>query len=448
MKSVIVFGAGRVASPLVHYLLDQPGYAVTVAALAKQEADVLVKDRPHGRAVEVDVLDVKAVEDLVASSDIVVSLLPAPMTPIVARVAIAHKKSLINTSYVSAEMRALDDDAKRAGVLMLCEIGLDPGIDHMSAVQMIDSVKAAGGRITSFNSCCGGLPAREFNTNPWGYKFSWSPRGVLTAARSDAKYLRNGELIEIDGPDLFSHAWSYLVENEPGPFEIYPNRDSLGYIPLYGLEGVESMFRGTVRYPGWCELMKTMADLGLLDTDVRSWPADVTYAGVTTAKLPPGPGSAIERVAAHLDVDPNGKILARLEWAGLLSDRQLNKPAIAPIDFLTERLQPLMFFGPGEIDLVVLRHEFLATYPGGRREQIVTTLVDKGKPYGDSSMSRTVSLPAAIAARISLEGGLASLTGVHIPVSQAIYRPVLAELEHLGIAFHEHRRSYYPGPLD
>jgi saccharopine dehydrogenase-like NADP-dependent oxidoreductase len=447
MKQILIVGAGLVSPPLIEYLLAVPDFAVTVAALNHSDAERLVGSHPRGRSVALDVQDAKAVDKLVSAADVVVSLLPAPLTPIVARAVLDHRKSLINTSYVSPEMWELDDEARRRGVLLLCEIGLDPGIDHMSAAQVIDRVQANAGTITHFSSSCGGLPAVESNTNPWGYKFSWSPRGVVLAGKNGARYLREGNIIEIPGPELFSHPWPYIVENAPGPFEIYPNRDATSYIDKYHLTGIRNMFRGTIRYHGWCRTMRVASDLGLLDTDTRSWPERTRFVDVTMQRIPQGTGSNADRIADFVQIERDGEVMARLEWAGLLSDRLLPNASFAPVDFFADRLLRLMAYKPGERDLVVLRHELAVVYETGLHEQITASLVDRGIPYGHSSMARTVSLPAAIATRLQAQGFL-DLVGVQVPVSREIYGPVLSELAHLGIAIDEVHRAYYPGPFD
>lgn len=447
MKQILVFGAGLVAPPLVEYLLAVPDFSVIVAAINETDAKKLVTGHPRGHAVAVDVNDASAVSRMVADADVVVSLLPAPLTPLIAKAVVEHRKALFNTSYVSPGMQALDEAARERGVLLLCELGLDPGIDHMSAVKVVEQVKANAGTITHFSSCCGGLPAVESNTNPWGYKFSWSPRGVVVAGKSPARYLRDGATVEIPGPELFEHAWPYVVENAPGPFEIYPNRDSLSYVEKYGLQGVRNMFRGTIRYLGWCATMRAASRLGLLDADVKSWPEGTRYCDVTTHRIPASDASAVERVAEFVGIDRDSEVMARLEWAGLLSDRPLDSHSFAPVDFFADRLLRLMTYKPGERDLVVLRHEIAAVYESGLHEHITATLVDRGIPYGHSSMARTVSLPAAIATRLYAQGHL-DLTGLQIPVYRDVYGPVLAELAHLGIRIKEVQRAFYPGPFD
>ncbi len=447
MKNVLILGAGLVSRPIVRYLLEHTDRRVVVASRTVSKAHSLIGGHPRGQAVAVNVDDAAEVEALVREAEIVVSLVPYTHHVTVARMAIKHRVHVITTSYVSPAMRDLDKPARKAGVALLNEIGLDPGIDHMSAMQVIHQIQNSGGTVTHFSSCCGGFPALEANTNPWGYKFSWSPRGVILAGRNNAKFLRNGKVVEIPGPELFANRWPYGVEGV-GLFVTYPNRDSLPYIDTYGLRGIKNMFRGTIRYPGWCETLKAIADLGLLDLEERAWPRGTTYASFLAGFLPKGrSGSLTERIAAKIGVTADDPILARFEWAGLLSDRPIPEKKAAPLDILANRLQKVMAYAQGERDMIVLRHEFVATWPQRPSARTVCVLVDHGEPFGDSSMARTVSLPAAIAVRLLLQKRL-TIEGVHVPVTPEIYEPVMAELGTLGIQFKETSHLLLPGPFD
>jgi saccharopine dehydrogenase-like NADP-dependent oxidoreductase len=339
---------------------------------------------------------------------------------------------MVTTSYVSDAMRGLDTEARAAGVTLLNEIGVDPGIDHMSAMRVIHKVQREGGRVASFHSYCGGLPAPDANDNPLGYKFSWSPRGVVLAGRNAARYRKDGQVIEVPGPKLFDHYWEMKID-ELGTMEAYPNRDSLGYLTLYGIESAKTMFRGTLRNVGWCRLWKKIADLGLLDDVERLDWSGKTLAQYLRGQLGPDASSDLrEALARRLDLPPESEVLLRLEWLGLLSSDPVPIAQGSRLDVLEKVLLARMQYRPGERDMLVLRHEFLAEYPQGRREEITSTLIDYGVPHGDSSMARTVSLPAAIAVKLILEGRI-QRRGVCIPVEPAIYHPVLDELETLGI---------------
>lgn len=437
MKQVLILGAGLVSRPIIRYFLTRTEHRVVVASQNVERGRELVADHPRGRALSLAVEDTAALEALIAEADVVVSLLPAAHHARVAGLAIPHRVPVVTTSYVSPEMRELDAAARREGVLLLNEIGLDPGLDHMSAMRTIDRVRREGGTVTEFSSCCGGLPAPEAAVNPWGYKFSWSARGVFLAGRLPARYLCDGRVVEVKGEELFSHRWEREVEGQ-GRFEVYPNRDALGYMATYGIEGVRGMFRGTLRYPGWCETLAAIAELGLLSVEERDWAPGTTYAELLSSILAPGPGSLAERLAARLGLPPGHDVVRRLEWAGLLSPLPLPGARASPLDLLSTRLERVMSYAPGERDMVVLRDEVLVQGPGPATERLVSVLVAFGDGNGDSAMSRTVSLPAAVATRLLLEKKLES-SGVEIPVHSEIYEPVMAELEEMGIRFEVRR---------
>jgi saccharopine dehydrogenase (NADP+, L-glutamate forming) len=435
MSRILVLGAGLVARPLVQYLLDQPDFQVTVASRTVEKARALIGDRPNGRALAFDIeREPERLDDLVAQADLAVSMLPYIHHLQVAHACLRHRRHLVTTSYVKDEMRALDSAARQAGVLFLNEIGLDPGIDHMSAMRIIDRVHADGGRVVSFRSYCGGLPAPEANTNPFGYKFSWSPRGVLLAGRNDARYLEDGQVVEIPNRRLFATRHTVPVEGV-GDLEAYPNRDSLPYIQLYGIPEARTMYRGTLRYPGWCETWQKFVELGLLDLTEREDLAGMTYRQLLAHLIGRPETSDLRRdLAVHLNIPVDSPILDRFEWLGLFRDDPL-PPERTILDVLAVRMQEKLQYAPGERDMVVLLHDFVAEYPD-RRERIRSWLVDFGIPHGDTAMARTVGLPAAIATRLILQGVI-RLTGVHIPVLPEIYGPVLAELEERGIGVQE-----------
>ncbi len=434
MKKVLVLGAGLVTRPLVRYLLDQPDIHVTVASRTVSKADALVGGHPKGTTMTLLADDTEKLAKVVGEHDLAVSLLPAPLHPIVADLCIKNRKHMVTTSYVSEKMNALDGPARDAGVMILNEIGVDPGIDHMSAMRIIDDVNKRGGKVVSFKSYCGGLPAPQDNDNPFGYKFSWSPRAVCTAGKNPGRFLENGKQVDIPGPELFTCVHPMHVEGI-GDLEAYPNRDSLGYIDVYGLEGIETMFRGTFRYPGWCETLKKIVDLGLLEETPVTYPAGTTYAQYLASFLKSPPtGDVRKDVAAQLNLDSVSPILDRLEWLGLFSNETIaiTEKQTTPLDVLAARLLEKMPYKPGERDMIVLCHYFIARFPSAPDERITSTMVDYGIPGGDSSMARTVSLPAAIGAKLILTGKI-MLPGVHVPVKKEIYNPVLDELTTLDI---------------
>jgi len=240
VKKVLVLGAGLVAGPLVRYLLNVDEFTVTVASRTVERAQALIGDASNGIALSLNVKDEAALESLIADHDLSISLLPYVYHPTVARLCVKHRKQMVTASYVKSEMQALDAEAKKAGVILLNEIGVDPGIDHMSAMEVVHQIEAKGGKLISFTSNTGGLPAPDANDNPFGYKFSWAPRGVVLAGKNPAKFLKDGEVVDVPGPELFSHYWPCQIKGF-GELEVYPNRDSMPYIETYGIPTVTSI---------------------------------------------------------------------------------------------------------------------------------------------------------------------------------------------------------------
>ncbi|MFH1807387.1 MAG: saccharopine dehydrogenase C-terminal domain-containing protein [Pseudomonadota bacterium] len=437
MKRVLVLGAGLVTKPGVRYLLDVAGVHVTVADQDQERAAQLCNHHPSSEAMQLDVQDVPALRQAVRASDVVISLLPWQLHVAVAQACLNEGKHLVTTSYVSEGMRALDAEARQRGLLFLNEIGLDPGIDHLTALRTIDDVRSKGGVIESFRSYCGGLPAPAADTNPWRYKYSWSPRGAVLAARNPAIWLEDGERIEIVDHDLFLLTHTVRVEGL-GVLEAYANRDALVYRDLYRLDQAHTVFRGTLRYPGHCRLWRAIRRAGLLDVEERNGVRGWTHARFV-AELIGGREETVQQdFADKLGLPVRIEPIRKLDWIGLFSDRILDVDAISPLDLLVGCVKDKLAYSPGEQDLIVLQHEFVARTTE-RRELITSQLIAYGSLGGDSAMSRTVSLPAAIATRLLCEEKL-TLTGVRIPVDPEIYHPVLDELGRLGIVCQETRR--------
>lgn len=431
---VLVFGAGMVAKPLVKYLLEH-GYNVTVATRTVSKAERIIGEHENGSAVAFDITRDTNLDSLVSKCDLAISLLPYIYHPKIAESCIRNGKHMVTTSYVSDAMRALDKDARENGVILLNELGLDPGIDHMSAMKIIEEVHSKNGKIVSFVSLCGGLPAPEANDNPFGYKFSWSPKGVVMAGRNGARYLKNGLVINVEPVNLFASYYVTDIEGI-GKLEVYPNRDSLPYIDLYGIKETKTMFRGTLRYPGWCPTWKKFVDCGLL-SDEEMDVSGLSYREFM-AKMSGCPvGRVKECLSKKLGLIVDDPIMYRFDWLGLFSDAPIPEGLKTPADILASILEEKLQYAPGERDMIILKHEFLAEYED-HREEITSLLIDYGIPNGDTSMARTVGLPAAIGAKLILEGKI-DVSGVRIPVIREIYDPVLAELRRLGIRFHETR---------
>ncbi|MDX2453771.1 saccharopine dehydrogenase C-terminal domain-containing protein [Desulfosarcina sp.] len=437
MKQVLVLGAGAVARPAVGYLLEKEGVEVVVANRNPEKAEALVAGHPGGRAVALDAGDTPMLERAIVAADIVVSLLPWTLHSVIAELCLAHGKHMVTASYVKEEMQAMDREARDKGLIFLNEVGVDPGLDHMSAMQIIDAVHAEGGKIDSFFSYCGGLPALESNNNPLGYKFSWSPEGAMLAATNEGRYMEHGKVYEVPGDDLFKHYWLKSVPGA-GVFEAYVNRDAMPYVKIYGIEDASGMYRGTLRNVGYCETWDFIKQLGLLNRKMKFDFDEVTPREVL-ANIVHCPETNVRAgVAAYLKIPEYALTLKKLEWLGLLSDRKLPIGNASVFDMFAYTLKSRLVYDPGEMDLLVMHHEFEIIYPNLPRQRIQSTLIDCGDPEGDSSMSRTVGYPVGIAAGLVAEGRI-SRTGVLRPVSAEIYTPVLAECERLGIRFKERR---------
>ncbi len=436
-ENVLVLGAGLVTRPGVRYLLEH-GYGVTVASRTAEKAAAIVDGHAAGRALAWTTGDLEGLRALVAKHDLVLSLLPAQYHPEVARACIAGGKHMVTTSYISPEMRALDSEARGKDLILLNEIGVDPGIDHMSIMRVIDRVRQRGGRITALRSLCGGLPAPEANNNPLGYKLSWSPAGVLVAMTGPALFRADGRTVDCPPGTLFAQVQRTTVA-EIGELEFYPNRDSLSYIDVYGLGDIDTMYRGTFRYPGWAALWQALWRIGVLDRSPRPDLADTTFAAAMAELVGAASDGELRAAVAEASgasASASSSPMAAIEWLGLLGDTPMGDGG-SWLDCVSDLLQRKLAFAPRERDMLIMQHTFAARYPGGDTEHITSTMLEFGQPNGDSAMARTVSLPAAIAIRLILQGHIPN-RGVCAPVTADIYRPVLAELESLGIGLEEH----------
>lgn len=442
MKSILILGAGRVAGPCVRYLLEHTPHHLTVVDQDEGNLAAVAGGGGRVRALREDVADVSRVLDS-TSPHLVVNLLPAPFMAPVAEAAVRARVDMINASYIKDEMRALDGPAREAGILLLCELGLDPGIDHMSAARTVRQIHERRGLVESFWSCCGAIPAAEANTNPFGYKLSWSPAGLIGASQREARILRDGEVVTYPPGDTFRHCGLMEIEGL-GWFEQYANADSLPYVNLYGMPEVKHVYRGTIRYIGWSETVRKMLDLGLFEEDVRQL-RGLSYRQLTATLAGAHDGETPEdAVRRALGLEPYSAVFHKLQWLGLLSDQPIPLDTGSPRDVVAGLYLRRLVYAAGERDLVVMEHRYEAFFPeSGRRVRHTSTMIDYGVNGGETSIARTTGLPPAIAARLRLEGRL-SLTGVHAPVHPEVYEPSLAELARLGISFREKEEPLAP----
>jgi saccharopine dehydrogenase-like NADP-dependent oxidoreductase len=438
MKTILVIGAGRSSSSLIQYLLDhatQEKWQVRVGDVDEKNATARVGGNVNGTAFRFDITDAVQREKEIANASLVVSMLPAFMHGAVAKDCVRLGKHLVTCSYVNDEMRALDEEAKKKNIILLNEIGLDPGIDHMSAMQIIDTIKNNGGEITAFYSYCGGLVAPESNDNPWGYKFSWNPRNVILAGQGTAQFIENGKYKYLPYSRLFSQAKTISVEGH-GNFDAYANRDSLSYRAVYGLSTIPTMLRGTLRMPGFCKAWNAFVQLGWTDD---TWKihnsATLSYAELIESFLPEGKGNVKERLAAFLGEELNSEIMSKLEWLGIFTSEKITLADATPAQILQELLERKWKLMPGDKDRIVMQHRFEYTMQQ-KKHTIISSFVIDGEDEIHTAMAKTVGLPAAIAVRRILSGEL-KRTGVCVPVTEDIYAPVLKELENFGIRFDE-----------
>ncbi|KAI5891707.1 uncharacterized protein SCHCODRAFT_02629850 [Schizophyllum commune H4-8] len=451
-KRVLMLGSGMVAGPAVETIASRSDVQLVVASNSAQEAQKLAAENPSVEYRIIDMADESAVAPLVAEADVVISLLPATLHPVVAEACIANKKHLVTASYISDSMRALDQRAQDVGVLLLNEIGLDPGIDHCSAMRLLDEIKSKSEQTTSFISFCGGLPAPEASNNPFKYKFSWSPRAALTAiSQNPALFRLDGETHSLQAGQevLDNHFPAFPVKNgeETLEFEGLPNRDSLQYISQYGLpEQIGTMLRGTLRYPGFFDLMKTCYKLGLLNTTetirLEKW-ADLVPAAYTS--IHGGAPEAVDSALAKaVTTQQAAQFLNAMKWLGIVpgAPAGTNVPlpplpaeALSPLDAFAHLLIAKLRFLPGERDLVALTHEIRTVDASSAARTYRSTLIAYGNDR-HSAMARTVGIPVALAALGVLDGRI-GVRGVQGATDGSVYRPVLEGLEERGIGMKE-----------
>ncbi|PSK55653.1 Saccharopine dehydrogenase [Elsinoe australis] len=433
---VLLLGAGFVTRPTAQEL-DNAGIAVTVACRTLDSAKNLCKGLSHCTPISLDVSDSDALEKEVGKNDLVISLIPYTYHATVIKAAIAQKKHVVTTSYVSPAMMELDQAAKDAGITVMNEIGLDPGIDHLWAVKTIDEVHKAGGKITSFLSYCGGLPAPEASDNPLGYKFSWSSRGVLLALRNPAKYYKDGKIVEIAGPELMGTAKPYFIY--PGyAFVAYPNRDSTDYKARYTIPEADTIIRGTLRYQGFPEFIRTLVDIGFLsdveqdflkpiiDAPVLTWKEATAKILNSQSHTEDALTLAVSSKTKFADDDEKQRIINGLKWVGVFSDEKI-EPRNNPLDTLCATLEKKMQYEEGERDFVMLQHKFGIEHANGAKEVRTSTLCEYGDPKGYSAMAKLVGVPCAVAVKQVLDGTISD-KGVLAPMDPRVAESLRKEL--------------------
>ena len=432
MKKVLILGAGMVVKPMVHYLLDN-NIDVTIASRTKSKADKMLEGYPIGTSITWTIEQLDELDYLIDTHDLIVSLLPFTHHVTVAERCIAQKKNMLTTSYVSPEMKKLDEKAKEAGIIIMNEIGVDPGYDHMTAMEIIDRVHEEGGKIDEFHSLCGALCAPEASDNPFRYKFSWSPKGVVMAGNNDAQYLENGKVINLDTAFLFKDP---MEINFPGVehMHVYPNRDSLPYIDLYGIKEAKTMYRGTFRYPNWCAALDLLKALGLTSYEEQDLKGK-TYAQLTAEINGLDANNLKEDIKAKFTIDKNHAGLRAIEWLGVLDPKPIHLEKGSTFDLTSDLMIEKMMMEDDERDMVIMQHIFIVTRANGNREKIVSRMIDYGNMHY-TSIARTVALPAAICVKLILDKAITE-TGVHIPIKKSIYVNVLKELKKHGISMEE-----------
>ncbi|KAI8068025.1 saccharopine dehydrogenase [Gongronella butleri] len=444
-KKILLLGSGFVAAPAVEYIIRRPENKVTIASRRLENAQSLAAKYPGTIPVAFDINNEQAIEDLVAQHDLVISLIPYIYHAQVIKAAVKHKKNVVTTSYVSPAMMEYDQAAKDAGITVMNEIGLDPGIDHLYAVRTIEEVHAKGGKMLEFISFCGGLPAPEDSNNPFGYKFSWSARGVLLALNNTAKYLENGKVVEVAGTDLMDSARK-LASGYPGfSFVGYGNRDSTPYDKRYNIPEATTIIRGTLRYDGFCQFAKALFYLGFLSQEPHAHLAadapEITWSEVA-AKASGAASTKYEDLRdaiiakAHLANDPNQTaILDGMRWIGFFSDNKVTRGGNL-LDTLCATLEEKMQYEEGERDMIFLQHRFEIEWANGEKETRTSTLIEFADPNGFQAMAKTVGVPCGIATQLILDGKL-NKTGVLAPMSSDINDPIIELLEKEGIGMVE-----------
>lgn len=444
MKRILVLGAGQSAPYMISYLLkkaEENDWFITVGDRDAELAKKAINRHPRGNSIAFDVNDSEMRWKQVENADVLINFLPPSFQYLLALSCIEKGTHMITASYQDEHMADLNREAHSKGILILNEMGLDPGIDHMSAMSLINSVKDRGGQIDIFKSYGSGLPAPDSTSNPLHYVITWNPNNVVMAGEKGAQYLYKGKIKVLPHHEVFQRTWTVDLDGI-GRMEAYPNRDSVQYTSLFGLDSVHTMIRGTLRYPGWSETWLQIVRLGLAnDTMHLTNLKDISYREFVEMFLPLHISSSNleHRVANFLNISPTGSIMQKMEWLGLFSEepvqcQQGNTAADVLVDLLKRKLKLL----PNGKDMVAIVHELEAYFPEekNRREKTTSTFIHYGEPNGFTAIAQTVGLPAALAAELLLTEHL-PLTGCHIPTHPAIYPIVIESLKKMGYEFKE-----------
>jgi saccharopine dehydrogenase-like NADP-dependent oxidoreductase len=438
MKTILILGAGKSTPYLVDYLAQASAEKGYKLILADQNIDTVherLQNYPQAVGVELDMEEEASRRDLVDQADVVVSMLPAFMHPIVAGDCLELGKHFFSASYESDQMRTMRGDIERKGLFFLNECGLDPGIDHMSAMKIIHGAARRSEEILSFKSYCGGLLAPESEDNPWGYKFTWNPRNVVLAGQGTSSYIENGGVKFVPYHQLFRRVEQLRIPGL-GDFEGYPNRDSLTYRKVYGLNDVPTMLRGTLRRTGFCRAWDVFVQLGMTDNSVRiELPEGSTLKQFLEVFLPDHLGWSTEEKLSELIPTMDFPTFEKIQWLGFFENRRLPKTKGTPAELLQAILEIDWALELEDRDMIVMKHLFEIRSSEGLRK-VSSSLVCFGEDATYTAMAKTVGLPLAIAVDLFLEGKI-NLTGLHIPVVPELYLPILEKLEAWGIRFQE-----------
>lgn len=440
MKTILILGAGRSATSLIDYLLKnavENNWFIKIGDFNSNLAKDKCNGNENAEAFEFDINDQEQRQSEIGKADLVISMLPARFHPLVAESCVAHSVNLITASYVSPELKTLDKEAQTKGIILLNECGLDPGIDHMSAMKVIDKIRNEGHELMAFETFTGGLLAPDqTDDNPWEYKFTWNPRNVVLAGQGIVKFIQEGKYKFIPYHKLFRRTEQVHIAGY-GYFEGYANRDSLKYLDVYGLRGINTIYRGTFRKPGFCRAWDVFVQLGATDDTYQMEGVEkMSHRDFINSFLSYNPNDSVELKLAHyMGLDMDGPEMHRLKWAGIFEDEPVGLAEGTPAQVLEHILKKKWTLNDRDRDMIVMWHKFEYLENGVPRE-INSTLIAEGDDPVNTAMSKTVGLPIGIAAKLILNGKI-SLTGVQIPIKPEIYEPILEELEELGFVMKE-----------